>query len=490
MLQRFGLFLAMVGVLAATPASADKLTLLTEDLPPQNYVEDGELKGLGVDMVRELQRRLGHEGDIQVVPWARGYKAALKQPNVALFSTARSTERERLFKWVGPLMDISHTFYKRRGSPIELDSVDDARSVDRIATYRDDIREQYLKERGFTNLDSSPKQISGARKLLEGRVDLWFDSNLSAPQVVEQLGHDPAELEPVLAVHSNSLYIAISNETDDTVVARWQRTLEAMAQDGTFRRIHNRWLPQQPLPEPMAELSPQADAPQVPLTLLTEELPPLNFVRDGDVAGVSVDIVREILRRLDRTDPIRLVPWARGYRMAQENRNTALFTTTRTPRREERFHWVGPIGSNKTVLYAKRGSDIRIDSLDDARHIESIGTYKDDVDEQFLRENSFTNIYSHSKPVSIVRNLMAGRVQLWIIGEKNAAQLVRLAGYSMDALEPVYTLRNIEYYIAFSLGTPPAIVERWRKTLEAMRTDGTLDRIHENWADTAGVAAE
>ncbi|MGD8430342.1 MAG: transporter substrate-binding domain-containing protein [Ectothiorhodospiraceae bacterium] len=473
--------LLLAAATTVTAAPTPKMTLLTEELPPLNFTRDGRPAGLAVEMVEEIQRRLGRHEPIQVVPWARGYATALKKPNLALFSTARSAERENLFKWVGPVTNLNFVIYKRRSSPLQIETLADARRVGSIATYRNDVREQFLQERGFANLDSSSKLISGARKLLEGRVDLWIDSNISAPSVVKQLGRNPEEIEPVLTVHTDPIYIAMSRGTPDAVVRRWQRTLEAMARDGTYERIHRRWLPHATPPRQMSKLAPKESVRKAPLTVLTENLPPLNFLADGELRGVSVDIVRELLRRLGRDDEISVVPWVRGYRRTQKESNVALFTTVRTEKREPLFQWVGPIGHSTTVLYGRRGDHPRIGTLADARKVDSIGTYRDDADEQFLRNAGFTNLYSHRSPASIVRNLAAGRVSLWVTGRSNAPQVIRQAGLDAGRFEQVFTLRETDYYIAFSQTTPHDVVTLWQTTLDAMRRDGTVKRVHQRW---------
>lgn len=151
------LALATVNGLAVPSVIAQRLTLLTEELPPLNFTDQGALTGLSVDVVHEIQRRVGNTDPIEVVPWARGYKDIQEMPNTVLFSTTRTEDRERLFQWVGPLARWEYVFYKKRGSPITLDTLDAARDVGSIATYRDDARKQFLKERGFTNLDSCTK---------------------------------------------------------------------------------------------------------------------------------------------------------------------------------------------------------------------------------------------------------------------------------------------------------------------------------------------
>ena len=52
----------------------DDLTIITEDYPPLNYVENKELKGPAVDIVQAIQDRLGSADKINVYPWARAYR--------------------------------------------------------------------------------------------------------------------------------------------------------------------------------------------------------------------------------------------------------------------------------------------------------------------------------------------------------------------------------------------------------------------------------
>ena len=68
MKRLFLLFLA-VSLISAQTAKTEKLTNLTEDLPPLNYLDDGKLVEPSVEIVQEIQRRIGSEEHIQVYPW-------------------------------------------------------------------------------------------------------------------------------------------------------------------------------------------------------------------------------------------------------------------------------------------------------------------------------------------------------------------------------------------------------------------------------------
>jgi polar amino acid transport system substrate-binding protein len=63
------------------------------------------------------------------------------------------------------------------------------------------------------------------------------------------------------------------------------------------------------------------------LTIITEDYQPLSFKKEGILTGFSVEVVREILRRLKQPDSIVMLPWVRGYNLLKTQPNVALFST-------------------------------------------------------------------------------------------------------------------------------------------------------------------
>ncbi|MCG6919128.1 MAG: ABC transporter substrate-binding protein, partial [Deltaproteobacteria bacterium] len=78
-MKKLFVLVASVFLISLQPALSQELTILTENLPPLNYVENGVLVGPSVETVREIQRRVGSNEEIQVYPWARAYKMSLEQ---------------------------------------------------------------------------------------------------------------------------------------------------------------------------------------------------------------------------------------------------------------------------------------------------------------------------------------------------------------------------------------------------------------------------
>ena len=240
MKRLFLLFLA-VPLLLAQPAKTEDLTILTENLPPLNYMDDGKLMGPSVEIVQEIQKRIGSTEQIQVYPWARAYKIALDEENIILFGMTQTKQRQEMFKWVGPLAVKRDILIAQKEANIKISTLDDAKKVMRIGTLRDDTREQLLKREGFENLESVSNEQRNAQKLAMGRIDLWAYKKPGFITVCRLAGVDPNDLEEVYHLRQIEVSIAFSKKTSDTIVARWNKAFQAMVADGTVQHIQDKW---------------------------------------------------------------------------------------------------------------------------------------------------------------------------------------------------------------------------------------------------------
>jgi len=223
------------------------------------------------------------------------------------------------------------------------------------------------------------------------------------------------------------------------------------------------------------------------LKMLTEEYPPVTFMKDGKVSGFVTDVVREIIARQNIPDKIRLTSWDEAYKTALSEPNVVIFSTERTEKRESLFQWVGPVGKNSAIFYAKKGSGIKISGLEEAKKIAAIATTTDWFTEQYLKSKGFTNLVSSPLPTTNVKQLMSGEVQLSVFTDITVPEIVKKAGYNMDDLEPVFTVSNTYFYIAISLGTPLDTVKKWQSALDSLKADGTFEKIYRRYIPNADL---
>jgi polar amino acid transport system substrate-binding protein len=73
---------------------------------------------------------------------------------------------------------------------------------------------------------------------------------------------------------------------------------------------------------------------------------------------------------------------------------------------------------------------------------------------------------------------MNGEVQISVFTDITIPEIVKNAGYSMDDLEPVFTVSNTYFYIAVSRGTPVEMVKKWQSVLNGLKVDGTFEKIY------------
>ena len=226
--------LAVLLLVLASPAPA--LTLLTEDFPPLNYSVDGgdTIVGTSADLLREALHRTGTPATMALIPWRYAYKRALEDADTCVFSASRTEERERLFKWIGPLSEGQWILYAHADSTIPpAHSLDELKQYV-IGGYQGDARTQYLKAHGLT-VDEAQTEQQSLKKLGARRVDLWSATSNSGPWHARQLG---IPLRQILVFRSGqSSYAACNRGVPDDVVARINAALRAMRVDGSRQRI-------------------------------------------------------------------------------------------------------------------------------------------------------------------------------------------------------------------------------------------------------------
>ena len=195
-----------------------------------------------------------------------------------------------------------------------------------------------------------------------------------------------------------------------------------------------------------------------------------------------MDVVREVQKRIGDKASIEVMLWARGYSMVQSGPNVMLFSTTRTPAREALFQWVGPVGTNEWVFLAKKGSPIKVSSLADAKKVGTVGCYKNDARELFLKEQGFTNLDSANEPETILKKMLAGRNDLWLTDKDEYLAMVKKQGIDPSALTSLFVVQKTELCMAFSKDVPAAVIQKWNKAMNDMKADGTYKAILAKWA--------
>ena len=228
-------------LIANWAVAGEKIKLVTEVFPPFQIVDEGELTGgISVEIVRAIQKEINNKSKIKVYPWTRAIKLTEKKKNYAIFSTLRTKERENKFKWVGPLAKMQLVFFKKTGSNITLNSIEDAKKVKKIGVTNKVANYDILKSMGFKNLDviKSGVDEKNIRKLVKGRIDLWPALKSAGLYNAKVMGY-AGKIEPIenVVVFEGDLYIAFNKKTDDAIIKKWQKALDKLIKNGTVKKV-------------------------------------------------------------------------------------------------------------------------------------------------------------------------------------------------------------------------------------------------------------
>ncbi|WP_426339873.1 substrate-binding periplasmic protein [Pseudoduganella sp. S-14] len=219
-----------------------------------------------------------------------------------------------------------------------------------------------------------------------------------------------------------------------------------------------------------------------PLVITAEHSPPASMKVGNQVVGREGEKIREMLARSGYAYTIDVLPWKRAFTMAQRDPYTCVYSTSRTPEREQQFKWIGPTDEAEWVLMGRAGRKYNVHRLDDARKLR-IGTYNGDARDEFLRARGF-DVDGAPDNAANPKKLMLDRIDLWAVGVRNN-DLSALAQFAApEALVPVLTFHHVKVYLACNPSVPDAMVERMNAALAAMRKDGTFTRLekkYEQW---------
>ncbi|APC16458.1 amino acid ABC transporter substrate-binding protein [Pseudomonas frederiksbergensis] len=251
MLKRLLLVLASASMLLAGAArSAEKtdpdLILLTENFPPYNMAKNGKnfaqednIDGIAVDIVREMLKRAEITYSLTLrFPWERIYKLALEKPGYGVFVMARLPDREKLFKWVGPIGPDDWIMLAKADSKITLESLAQAGKY-KIGAYKGDAIAETLTKQGLKPIVVLRDQ-DNAKKLVNGQIDLWATGDPAGRYLARQDG--VTGLKTVLRFNSAQLYLALNKDVSDEIVARLQAALDQLRKEGVVDDIMARYL--------------------------------------------------------------------------------------------------------------------------------------------------------------------------------------------------------------------------------------------------------
>lgn len=205
-----------------------KLNFMAENYPPANYMREGELVGVSVELLHEIWSHLAlPDRKINVVPWARGYLELEQHPNSVLFTMSRTQERESNFKWVGPLFFSTHVLISKKEAPFKIRNKEDVFEYS-VATIRGDVSERLLRE--FDYPDEKMTKVTDIKQaflmLKNDRVDLIMLSIHGFHHILSSEEESRRDYKIAWQVNKIGNYFAFHKSTPEILIKNYQHALD------------------------------------------------------------------------------------------------------------------------------------------------------------------------------------------------------------------------------------------------------------------------
>lgn len=221
----------------------NNVSFYTEEYPPYNFSEGNEVKGIAVDLLVEAGKKMNSPFEIEtinMVPWARAYRTVLERPNTVLLSAARTTFREMLFRWVGPIASTRLVVLSKKEAGIRLESIEQLKGYS-IGVVIDDVGAQIIAEQGVPeqNIETANTALALAQMLEYGRIDLWVYEERVALWAIYEAGFQPEDYHVSFVLDEIDLYFALNRSTPELVVNALQTALnELRRKDKNLTSVH------------------------------------------------------------------------------------------------------------------------------------------------------------------------------------------------------------------------------------------------------------
>lgn len=215
--------------------------LVTLQYPPYEYEEDGQIKGIAVDIVKEGFERMGYNTNIQLLPWSRALEMVQNGEADGIFTAYKTPEREAFSDYSNEiLMPQIVSLFVNADSEIMFDG-----DLSQLSNYKIGIVrgvsygekfDALVKEKKLT-IEEADTGEANMDKLMNKRFDILISNKYGALAILKQKGKLEAvkELEP--QVQNVPSYIAFSKARNLSKMRdEFDIVLAEMIQDGTVDR--------------------------------------------------------------------------------------------------------------------------------------------------------------------------------------------------------------------------------------------------------------
>ncbi|BEU02917.1 hypothetical protein OAG1_17170 [Agarivorans sp. OAG1] len=221
-------------------AALDKLSYLTEDAYPINYLDQqGQAQGFAVELLKLMWQQMEHpEQAIKVMPWERAYYLLEQKPNTVLFATVLTAKRKQYFKWVCPIDTVSVVLLGKADSTPNIQSLEQLNEL-KVGVLRADVGEQLLLN---NEVDDASLMLTDSyhhliKLLVANRVDFIAGTEQTIRHAAKQNSYSLSNYEVKWLLNQEQLCYAFNQAVDDTVIEQFKQALKQVKETDAYQEL-------------------------------------------------------------------------------------------------------------------------------------------------------------------------------------------------------------------------------------------------------------
>ncbi|CAH0539269.1 substrate-binding periplasmic protein [Vibrio marisflavi] len=234
-----------------------------------------------------------------------------------------------------------------------------------------------------------------------------------------------------------------------------------------------------------------------PLKIASLPYPPFTYLEDGKPKGIAVDIVAEVMNRLNVEHDIMVIPWARAMRGMEIGDVDALFPMFKTTEREVFTHY-----PDLPVVYESMAMFVQPDSSLQYKTISSLASYTFcivrgySMGKEFdaaIEDKTLSKIDLANSSTLNVKKFLRHRCNIMVDNDAVVYYLLPKVDASAKDVKMLKHLVQEPSFLGYSkLGQGSKLAPRTTEIIQSMLDDGTIHTIAEkylgqgvrNWPDS------
>jgi len=222
--------------------SAREYQLVTLDYPPYAYEENGEVKGVAVEIVKEVFNRMGDKVKITVYPWKRSIELVKSGSADAIFTIYHTPERTQFLDYSSEVLVSQKTaLFVAANSNLRFNgNLEELQNITFGVVLGVSYGEKFdsFVKNNKPQLSVAYDGTASMRALLEGRHNAVVSNVTGAKTILKKMGrqNEVKMLEPFLQDVTSYLAFSKTNKLSD-IRLKFDKTLKQIKSEGVYDKI-------------------------------------------------------------------------------------------------------------------------------------------------------------------------------------------------------------------------------------------------------------